>query len=81
MSPAEDINLLVVCVSRSQGRHAGLVRVDQQNNSLPDVGTAALKIWLTMAIWPVVCLFVPPGRPDICILMKSAFFFFFACGQ
>lgn len=47
-SPVEDLDFLVVCVSRGQERHA--VRVDLQNSGLPAVGTAALESWLTMAI-------------------------------
>lgn len=52
MSPVEDLDFLVVCVSRGQERHAvrGLARVDLRNSGLLAVGTAALESWLTMAI-------------------------------
>lgn len=52
MSPVEDLDFLVLCVSRGQERHAvrGLARVDLQNSGLLAVGTAALESWLTMAI-------------------------------
>lgn len=48
MSSVEDLDFLVVCVSRGQERHA--VRLDLQNSDLPAVRTAALESWLTMAI-------------------------------
>lgn len=52
MNPVEDLEFLVLCVSRGQERHAvrGLVRVDLQNTGLPAVGTAALESWLSMAV-------------------------------
>lgn len=48
MSPVEDLDFLVVCVSRGQERHAvrGLARVDLWNSGLLAVGTAALESWL-----------------------------------
>lgn len=47
MSPVEDLDFLVVCVSRGQERHAvrGLTRVDLRNSGLLAVGTAALESW------------------------------------